>query len=637
MALYNNVQETANRILGLKNDWNTATAKGDNEKAKQIAANAQTYYKQLRDSGYEGMAQKLYDSNYEQSKNYINDYFAKQGRSAIRPYFYNLGKKYGMSQSDIDNALTFDETTGEVTFGGKNMGKPAAISSDGVSYCDNDTLDNSFKDYVSRTGTTRSKSAYVDQENENYSNKLNQTWDMNISDRNVVNTDIDDLKSTITGNPFTTDEAKAILGKYDLSAIQGRNNQLASGAASNGGNVDSYSAANAMRQQASLYSMGQQAVLDAYNSKVNNLKDVVSLRSDNAQSKIDNARSILSDLGVQIDRVFNQDETAKNNAVSRAVAKSEVTGYVPKEWQYENNPYFNANGELINENLDYAEALQNAQNRLASATTESEKNIIKTDINNLKQAATYKMMNNPAYSKYLQKWSNDYGISITPQQTESGRVVDAQLKNSLDVIDRNNQQEKDMAKINNDASLAAIKAQTDSKEKIAGIEAQNNLDQITTTAIMGGVNSKPSLTATQAAEAIKNGEKSQSVIDAYNYYYGTSYTPDNPPKVGSNSDVDSEPTEEEKDNKIRSDINDVYNNSSKTVQNYIRNVLEPLIFNNTVTETEVKENLIGNSQNYDLEVDDIKSICEALGIDKKWIDDYKNRGLFGWGSGVKKR
>ncbi len=468
MALYNNVQETANRILGLKNDWNTATAKGDNEKAKQIAANAQTYYKQLRDSGYEGMAQKLYDSNYEQSKNYINDYFAKQGRSAIRPYFYNLGKKYGMSQSDIDNALTFDETTGEVTFGGKNMGKPAAISSDGVSYWDNDTLDNSFKDYVSRTGTTRSKSAYVDQENENYSNKLNQTWDMNVSDRNVVNTDIDDLKSTITGNPFATDEAKAILGKYDLSAIQGRNNQLASGAASNGGNVDSYSAANAMRQQASLYSMGQQAVLDAYKSKVDNLKDVVSLRSDNAQSKIDNARSILSDLGVQIDRVFNQDETAKNNQVSRDVATAEVTGKVPVSMSYANNPYFNSDGTLKNvDNVDYAAIIENAQAKLANTTDPSEKANLEATIKYARQARAYKILNNPAYNKYI-----DTMITPEVEETENARQFNKQIDSSEKLaqmgyehedkqLEMQSQQEKDMLGLNTDAAIRINNNETD--------------------------------------------------------------------------------------------------------------------------------------------------------------------------------
>ena len=61
------------------------------------------------------------------------------------------------------------------------------------------------------------------------------------------------------------------MGKYDLSAMQGRDNAAASAAASNGGNIDSYAAANAMRQQAALTREGMQTAhklgLEAYNAR----------------------------------------------------------------------------------------------------------------------------------------------------------------------------------------------------------------------------------------------------------------------------------------------------------------------------------------------------------------------------------
>lgn len=444
---YNDIQATANRILGLKGDWNNATASGDNEKAKQIAANAQNYYKQLRDSGYEGMAQKLYDSNYEQSKNYINDYFAKQGRSAIRPYFYNLGQKYGLSKSDIDNALSFDEMTGEVSFGGKNIGKPEAISSDGVSYWNTDSLDNSFKDYVSRTGASRSASTVVRQENDNLAQKYNDLYDTSMQD-------FKDLKST---NPFETPEGKAILGKYDLSAIQGRNNQLATDAASNGGNVDSYSAANAMRQQASLYSIGQQAVMDAYNSKV-----------ANANTKLENARQLLSDMGVNISRVAADNETALNNQVSRDVATAEVTGKVPVNMSYANNPYFNPDGTLKNvDNVDYAAIIENAQAKLANTTDPSEKANLEATIKYARQARAYKILNNPAYNKYI-----DTMITPEVEETENARQFNKQIDSSEKLaqmgyehedkqLEMQNQQEKDMLGLNTDAAIRINNNETD--------------------------------------------------------------------------------------------------------------------------------------------------------------------------------
>lgn len=458
---YNNIQATANRILGLKNDWNTATAAGDKNKANQIAANAQNYYKQLRDSGYGGMANKLYESNYEQSKNYINDYFAKQGRSAARPYLYNLGKKYGLSQSDIDNELSFDSTTGEVSFGGKNMGKPAAISSDGVSYWDTGTLDNSFKDYISRTGTSRNANYLVKQENDNIAQKYNSLYDTSMKD-------YQDLKET---NPFETPEGKAILGKYDLSALQGRNNTLATGAASNGGNVDSYSAANAMRQQASLYSIGQQAVMDAYNSKM-----------ANANTKLENARQLLSDMGVNISRVAADNETALNNQVSRDVATAEVTGKVPVSMSYSNNPYFNSDGTLKNvDNVDYAAIIENAQAKLANTTDPSEKANLEATIKYARQARVHKILNNPAYNKYI-----DTMVTPEVEETENARQFNKQIDSSEKMalagyehedklLANKNQQEKDMANINNQAKIDAYNAEADATIKAS--EAAYDIEQ----------------------------------------------------------------------------------------------------------------------------------------------------------------
>ena len=85
---------------------------------------------------------------------------------------------------------------------------------------------------------------------------------------------------------------------------------------------------------------------------------------------------------------------------------------------------------------------------------------------------------------------------------------------------------------------------------------------------------------------------------------------------------------------IQASLDKVYKNSSKTVQKYIRNVLEPEMQNTQMTEIALRNHLINNAKAYDLEVADIKAICQALGVDTKWVDNYKNAGLLGWGSGV---
>ena len=165
--------------------------------------------------------------------------------------------------------------------------------------------------------TNNLKSNEVNRENAGLFDKYNQSYE--------------DLTKT---NPFTTEEAKAILGKYSLAGLQARDNAAASGGASNGGNIDSYAAANAMRQQAALIGQGQSKVLDAH------------------QQKIDNVRGLLSDMGVNIDRVFNQDETAKNNDVARKSEIAAVTGDVPIEWVISNNPYLNSDGTIKDQYKD---------------------------------------------------------------------------------------------------------------------------------------------------------------------------------------------------------------------------------------------------------------------------------------------
>ena len=76
-------------------------------------------------------------------------------------------------------------------------------------------------------------------------------------------------------------------------------------------------------------------------------------------------------------------------------------------------------------------------------------------------------------------------------------------------------------------------------------------------------------------------------------------------------------------------LNNLYETSSGNLQRYIRDKLEPLLTENNVTETELRNHIINNSKEYGLRAKDIKDICEALGVDAKWVDGSKgNMGLF---------
>ena len=222
--------------------------------------------------------------------------------------------------------------------------------------------------------TNNLKSTEVNRENAGVFDKYNNFWD-----------------ESVNVDPFETSYGKAIMGKYDLAALQGRDNAVASGGASNGGNIDSYAAANAMRQQASLISQGQSAVLDAY------------------QKRIDSARGYLSDMGVNIDRVFNQDETAKNNDVARKSEIASVTGYVPNEWTYDNNTYLNKDGTVkdiyLTDEFDNAGGFEtiinDAKSKLATTTDATERANLEATIYYAQQAKNIKTEQNPTkYGKY---------------------------------------------------------------------------------------------------------------------------------------------------------------------------------------------------------------------------------------------
>lgn len=269
--------------------------------------------------------------------------------------------------------------------------------------------------------TNNLKSTEVNRENAGLFDKYNESYE--------------DITKT---NPFKTDEAKAILGKYDLAGLQGRDNAVAKGGASNGGNIDSYAAANAMRQQAGLVNQGQMAVLEARQQKINNI------------------RGILSDMGVNIDRVFNQDETSKNNEVARLSEQANVTGYTPNEWIIKNDDiykqFLNEDGtfKTEKEGVDIQALINQAK---ASGDTETAKK--------LAVVRTRKILGN--YGEFG-KYSNIGDISsMTPQQTEAGRQFDK----------------------NNETVLKTLTTESDDKryeiDKTAEINAANNqnkLDQV---------------------------------------------------------------------------------------------------------------------------------------------------------------
>ena len=570
-----NPYEAVSRIFNLKGEWDSATMAGDTQRADRAAQAAQAYYAQLRNNNYGSVADELASKDFEQSK-YVKDYYAKTGNTEFRPYMYSLGSKYGMSQADVDKLIKWDEGTGEITFGGKNLGKPFAVV-DGSSYIkDTSILDNAFGEYAGRTGLTRPTSSMVNQENESLFKKYNEEYDY--------------LKNT---NPFETETGKSILERYDLKGLQGRDNEVASGASANSGNIDSFSAANALRQQASLRNMGEQTALSAH------------------QQRLQNAQSLLSQMGVNINNVFNQDQTAQNNQVARDTQKIQNDLAVAETFgRATSNQYTNP---YIGQNMDFKAAYDQAKANGASA----------------------EVLNQLAEARFMKQVSmNDFSAGFIPFEPTSRETANMLLTNkqidsaeriSGSTLDSNERltnaqiaSAERIASGTNQSAIDQIKAQTEGQKELLAEQAKYSTTGENTTL---PADFKPRLTAAQSREAIEGGNITQSTVNDYNYWHGTNHTVDT---INKGSEIeDSE-----------SSITQVYDSAKKKQQQFMNLFL---LNKGSIGEEELKNLVIEKSKDYDLEVDFIQKLFNAYGFSAAWLSEYKNSGLFGWGSGIKQK
>ena len=605
----------------------------------EIANRAKSVYNNLSNNGYSGYANKLQGINYDQAKDFVNKLQKTAGKQEIRPYLYTLGSKYGMSQNEIDKLLNYDNDTQEVSFGGKKIGI-AQNNVDGHTYWDADVLDNAFNDYISRSGKKTDEMRY-NESNDATRRKLDEQWQ-------GMNDDYKDTRGMYKGvydayglsqDPFKTDWGQSMMASYELDGSKKSDNAIASGAAANGGNIDSFAAANARRARLTEENMGKMMVHNA------------------AMDRINGAKSLLEQLGVyesghyanqneNIDRETNfaqqlqdRSEERKNNEVARNTAISQITGKIPAQYQTSDNPFYE-NGQLKNPTTTDFQAFENRMQTIIDDpnASASEKTWAKQQINYARQARQDKILNY-GYGQYadtMRPWNTNTESQPAKESRENRESAerismegynlerdknqkDYDLNNrkmNLEVAenDKQRQQEILMANLNSKLSMDEAKLVAELEQKAKAYDAQQEKE-------------KPILTLDQARSALESGETSQSVIDAYNYWNGTNYTVDNPP--GAEKD--------DSDTNYQSKLDEVYDSSGKTVQAYIRNKLEPFVKQNNVTETELKNHLIENSREYDLEVDDLKAICKAFGIDTKWADNYKNSGFLGWGKGVKEK
>lgn len=427
------LKSAMNKVLGLKKDKHIA----GNVVHSIDGMNAEDYYekqinesyKKMKDNGYGVVADNLKQKNYPEAKKYSDSYYIKTGRSAIRPYLYQKGKEYNIAESEIDKMLSYDNDTGEVTFAGKNIGKPAGVV-DGSSYFDPDYLEKVWGEYAKDSGISRSSSTLAGNSAEDIRVKMNKAFGNAENDRKLIIEKYEDFHDYNTGfNPYESDIGKSIMKEFNFKGERAADDTVAERAGSNGGNIDSFAAANAARQQLAYTVAGERAVLDDFNARAEREKDAIDSFSDDLRLTRADEYNLIALNQNEAARLTEAAENEKKNKTEDLKTVAEVTGYVPKEWRDRNNPYLNADGSLKDVKIDYNARITELENALKSETDPEVIKDIKENIGWLNDARAIKVTL-PEYRKFAldrpvifsgNERTADY--DITDKQIESAEKI----------------------------------------------------------------------------------------------------------------------------------------------------------------------------------------------------------------------
>lgn len=479
-----------NQIYNYKGQYDKAKNSGDSQLAQQIASFAQQNYNNLRSNGYEDVAKSLGDVGYSGAKK-IRDKYAMEGKVAIRPYLYNskLKTKYGMSDADIDKALSFNETTGEVSLGGINLGTPYS-NVDGTTYWNSDDLDAGAEKFIQHSGKEIADNPVSNIPYTSVNDNAQFLFNRQIDDSNKLDSKYDELyNKAMYENPFETPTGQSIMKEYKLKGVQESDNAKAEGGASNSGNIDSYAAANALRQQAAMTSKGQQMAIAAQSEAINNVRGILGDITNKNKIEHDDFRATIGLQQKEESRLFDEQQTERLNDHRINYDIAEMTGYNPAEWDIENNRYF-TNGTLTNPDLDYGIIIEDIDKKLETETDPEERSKLLKQKSEASFARSYKTSPNNYGGKYSQ-YANPYDLS-SYSRGRTQPAIQSEREYNINMGEIANNQ----AKIENEAYNDFLETQLKSEQ-----EAMNVLESY-----------------------VKNGvPPTQAMLDAAGY---SNYTPE---------------------------------------------------------------------------------------------------------------
>lgn len=492
MANTNNLKNKyTSQILNMKKEWDKYNAAGD-EAGKAYAQNtAANAYKWLEDNGYYTEAQTLRNQNYTQAAE-----SAKNGKTQVRPFLYQLGIQNGLSKQQIDNMLSYDDDTGQVSFGGTNLGALTEIN--GNTYADANNLTQSYKDTMKRLGIGKTDKVKYDESADYTLQQIKDRNNMIFDNKDIAYKEYQDYLDRLYQNPFSDPAAKHVQDWFSWGGTKAASNAAASASASNGGNLDSVGAGYAARQQKAYDEAGAQMLMDLFNIRSQRGYDAYNALNTWLGNK---ETSLLQNIDSNLS-LMQQGQDALNNAQSRANMEmerlgmmSDITGYIPDELQKQNNIYFDNSGNLINPNIDYQDII-NRQNAIleSNTSTSEQKQQAQEALRQATQARAYKVM----ILGY-----DDYGTPIVPAAREENATM------------RTNAANNDLQELLGRYGLMATQDTNAVNERINNAQISSN------ERMQAGINASNEAIA-NAEAAARMYESEQSAKAASPYLYGDS-------------------------------------------------------------------------------------------------------------------
>lgn len=426
MASTYNPYNAVNSITGLKGSYNNARYVNKTGNENAYAEQAKQYYQELRDNGYGSVADELEAADYDTAQSILERYSqSNDGQEAVNNFTDYTNNN---SVSANENAGTYNSNVDTLLSTLKNYTTP----SESTTASNSQALKNlqSLFDMVSANNTN-----LTDQSN----NILGQMTQYG-TDQSARYDDLYDyIKNT---DYYSTPEGKSILQNYQLQGNTAANDSTANSASSNSGNIDSYSAANANRQQLAYTNAGNQAVLNQKNSNVGNMLSTL--------------ESLGVDMGDLYDKMVNLHQG--DQSYNLGLAGEYTTG--------QNNTASQIQAQTDSNNSLYSDALSNLRGLYDNQTSENNTN--STNLANLTSSIygndTEKAINdtNNATERYsidsdasLQKELANISANLSYYQTDKSAESELAVQESI------NSANKYIAELEQQGKITSEEAETE--------------------------------------------------------------------------------------------------------------------------------------------------------------------------------